>query len=295
MTPGSAKICEDVAPGALEVGGRVVAQERQAGPARRRGVLAPGRRREVALRVEHVVQQRPHVPLVAGRGAVEVVCGSGNLGGRPLAGTLVEIQQVEFHVIAPDESVRRGVPVVPAGYPPPMGLLRAVEATALRASRADGPAARSAAVLSGTTRGGALWIALTAASLPVRSLRRAGRDGLAGWTLASAAAFGMKAVVDRRRPQLAGWGAAPKSSSMPSSHTAGAFAYAVAATTAAPVAGLVAGPIALGVAWSRIASQRHFPTDVAVGAAVGVAAGAAVHFLSTPRECAEPDLGKDGP
>ena len=36
-------------------------------------------------------------------------------------------------------------------------------------------------------------------------------------------------------------------------------------------------PAAGLVAWSRLATTRHFPTDVAVGAAVGLAAGALVH------------------
>ena len=64
---------------------------------------------------------------------------------------------------------------------------------------------------------------------------------------------------------------------MPSSHTAGAFGYATAATLQRPGLGLVAGPLALAVAWSRAATGRHFPTDVAVGAALGVGAGAVVH------------------
>jgi membrane-associated phospholipid phosphatase len=64
---------------------------------------------------------------------------------------------------------------------------------------------------------------------------------------------------------------------MPSSHTAGAVAYAVAATSRTPVVGLVVVPLAVTVGWSRAATGRHFPTDVAVGAAIGVVAGWAVH------------------
>ena len=158
-----------------------------------------------------------------------------------------------------------------------MTLARIVEERLLRAWR---PRHRSlqrvAAVISETSRGGALWFVLSAMFVPRQTLRRGGRDGLAAWALASSLAFAVKAGVNRRRPALPGRGPTPKSSSMPSSHTAGAIVYAVAATAAAPGAGFMVAPAALGVAWSRVASQRHFPSDVAVGAGLGVAAGVAV-------------------
>jgi undecaprenyl-diphosphatase len=69
---------------------------------------------------------------------------------------------------------------------------------------------------------------------------------------------------------------------MPSSHTAGAVAYATAASLQSPPLALVLLPAASAVSWSRTASGRHFPTDVVAGAALGLVAGAAVHRVLAP-------------
>jgi membrane-associated phospholipid phosphatase len=76
---------------------------------------------------------------------------------------------------------------------------------------------------------------------------------------------------------------------MPSSHSAGALAYATAATLALPPAGVVLVPIAVLVAWSRVATARHFPTDLLVGGALGVTTGAAVHVALRPRPARRDD------
>jgi undecaprenyl-diphosphatase len=138
--------------------------------------------------------------------------------------------------------------------------------------------AGAASALSGVVRGGAGWIASSAVlSTAGPQYRRAAVDGLAGWGLAEVSAAGIKKVVGRRRPSLlTPLGGAPSSSSMPSAHTAAGVAYAVAAGASAP---LVAAPLlalAGGVAWSRLSTGRHFPTDVAAAAAVGIVAGGAV-------------------
>jgi hypothetical protein len=65
---------------------------------------------------------------------------------------------------------------------------------------------------------------------------------------------------------------------MPSSHSAGAIAYATAATWQTPALGAVTVPLAALVAWSRAATGRHYPTDIAAGTALGLAAGALVHL-----------------
>lgn len=64
---------------------------------------------------------------------------------------------------------------------------------------------------------------------------------------------------------------------MPSGHTALAFGFAVAAGSEYPPVRLPLALAAAGVAWSRLDSARHFPSDVVVGAAVGAAAGGCVH------------------
>jgi undecaprenyl-diphosphatase len=71
---------------------------------------------------------------------------------------------------------------------------------------------------------------------------------------------------------------------MPSSQTAGAVAYATAAVWRSPVTGLVTMPLAMTVGWSRAATGRHFPTDIAAGAALGFAAGTLVHFALRHRQ-----------
>jgi membrane-associated phospholipid phosphatase len=160
------------------------------------------------------------------------------------------------------------------------GALRGAETVVLRAVRPEAPALRrTAAVLSASASRGRVWAGLAGAMAVHPRLRPAGRDGLLAWAAASGAAFGVKAVAGRRRPRLVrAFGAPTRSSSMPSSHTAGAVAFAGAAALRAPVAGLVAAPLAAGVAWSRAATGRHFPTDVVAGAALGAAAAVAVHL-----------------
>ena len=136
---------------------------------------------------------------------------------------------------------------------------------------------RVASVVSEAARGGALWAVLSGGlALAGGRYRRAAVDGLAGWAAGEVAAAGLKRAVARRRPVLTGRGLAPTTSSMPSSHTAGAVAYAVAAGAAAPV--VVAPLVATAgtVAWSRLAARRHFPTDVGVAVVVGAVVGGVV-------------------
>ena len=63
---------------------------------------------------------------------------------------------------------------------------------------------------------------------------------------------------------------------MPSAHTAAGVAYAVAVGAGAPLVALPVGGLASAVAWSRLSTGRHFPTDVAAAAALGVVIGGAV-------------------
>lgn len=140
--------------------------------------------------------------------------------------------------------------------------------------------------LGKAARGGTLWVA----SAGVLSLcgppgRRAATGGLlASWTASAIANGPAKWFVHRDRPggtSLAGLprrDRAPTTSSFPSSHTASAFGFAVAASAQYPPAAPLLVPAALGVALARVYAVRHYPSDVLAGAALGAAIGAGTAY-----------------
>lgn len=65
----------------------------------------------------------------------------------------------------------------------------------------------------------------------------------------------------------------PRTFSFPSGHAASALAFATGVTSALPVVGPAVLPLAGAVAYSRVHTGVHYPSDVAVGAGVGVASG----------------------
>jgi undecaprenyl-diphosphatase len=159
--------------------------------------------------------------------------------------------------------------------------LRAAENLALeRLGSSHGATSRVAGVISAVTRGGAGWHVTTVALLATapRSAKVAAAAGSAGWAATSLLVAGLKRVAHRRRPVLAAVGPPTRTSSMPSSHTATAFAYGTAAALQHRAAAPLLIPAA-AVAWSRVRSRRHFPTDVIAGAAVGIAVGALTGLL----------------
>ncbi|MBE2253456.1 MAG: phosphatase PAP2 family protein [Myxococcus sp.] len=68
--------------------------------------------------------------------------------------------------------------------------------------------------------------------------------------------------------------------SMPSLHSANAFAVATAVTLTVPRAGWVAFPVALLIGASRVGVGVHWPSDVLAGAVYGAVVGAAIVFGS---------------
>jgi membrane-associated phospholipid phosphatase len=160
--------------------------------------------------------------------------------------------------------------------------VRALETALLTRVRPDDRSGRrAAAAVSEAARQGRLWAGLSILGATDTRTRRAARDGMIGWVATSGVALVVKELTDRRRPPgIGASGSSPRSSSMPSSHTAAAVAYAAAASLATPRAGLVVWPLAGAVGWSRAATGRHFPSDVIAGAGLGAAIGVAVHLAA---------------
>ena len=143
---------------------------------------------------------------------------------------------------------------------------------------------------------GAGWVAgcfWLAARGGVRG-RRAGFAATAGMFAAIGLVQGpLKAVFHRRRPGRLAIvvGVEPVDSSFPSGHTAGSFAAATALATFYPRDRPLLMTAASAVGVSRIYLGHHFPSDVAVGAALGSLIGrAAAQFAKwrQPRPATRP-------
>lgn len=140
--------------------------------------------------------------------------------------------------------------------------------------------------LAELARGGALWLAIAVVlALRPGRLRSAARDGAVAVALASASAHLVSRALPRPRPRAEALPArqalphSPRSPSFPSAHATVASAFITAVTRRSRPAGLAILPVAAAVAYSRVRTRVHWPTDVAAGATQGVLVGAAVHRL----------------
>jgi YegS/Rv2252/BmrU family lipid kinase len=127
-----------------------------------------------------------------------------------------------------------------------------------------------------------LWLAIAAGlGLAGGSRgRRAAIRGLLGIGISSAIVNGpLKYVWRRQRPAADILGvrpsliAMPRSFSFPSGHSASAFAFAAGVAREWPAVGAPVGGAAALVAYSRVHTGVHFPSDVLAGAGIGIAAG----------------------
>jgi membrane-associated phospholipid phosphatase len=107
--------------------------------------------------------------------------------------------------------------------------------------------------------------------------RKAAGMGLASVAVTSAALnAGVKPIVQRRRPDrvaedvpLARHVRMPSSTSFPSGHSAAAFAFATGVAHVLPAAGFPLRGLAALVAYSRVHTGVHYPSDVLAGAMLG--------------------------
>jgi undecaprenyl-diphosphatase len=133
--------------------------------------------------------------------------------------------------------------------------------------------------LSRAADGSKLWIGVAGllAGGGRRSGRRAAANGLASIAMASAVLnLGLKPLRARRRPDPRKHGVPverlvpmPGSTSFPSGHAGSAFAFASGVSRTLPKTGAALHWVAALVAYSRVHTGVHYPTDVVVGALLG--------------------------
>lgn len=136
---------------------------------------------------------------------------------------------------------------------------------------------RTLPTLSDAANNSALWMGYAAvlATTGGRSGRRAATRGLASVAVTSAVvSLGVKMVARRRRPTypvpvVRRLRRVPRSTSFPSGHAASAAAFATGAAIEMPQSAIVLGPLAGAVAFSRIYTGVHYPSDVASGLVIG--------------------------
>ncbi|WP_433410597.1 bifunctional phosphatase PAP2/diacylglycerol kinase family protein [Saccharomonospora azurea] len=155
--------------------------------------------------------------------------------------------------------------------------------------------------LSRSADKGRLWWTI-AAGLATRKgpTRRAALRGLVALAGASAAANLVgKPLLPRRRPaaevvpELRRLHRRPTSSSFPSGHAASAAAFVTAAALESPALGAALAPVGAAVAYSRVHTGVHWPSDIGAGAAIGVLVALATRHwwplhADTPAHTAHP-------
>lgn len=125
-----------------------------------------------------------------------------------------------------------------------------------------------------TARGGALWLPV-AGLLALAGRRRTAQRALTAAAVAMPLGHLVSFVVHRRRPPAADLPARqalpehPDSSSFPSKHAVTAAAFGTATALEDPGAAVFVTPLVLLVAYSRLRTRVHWPTDVLGGLAIG--------------------------
>ncbi len=124
-----------------------------------------------------------------------------------------------------------------------------------------------------------LWLVIAGAASAWggRRGRRAAGRGIVAIVIAAAVANGPAKLLTRRRRPSKRAGPTlirmPRSTSFPSGHSAAGFAFATGACAELPCLAPVLVPLAGAVAYSRVHTGVHYPSDVAAGAAIGIGSG----------------------
>jgi undecaprenyl-diphosphatase len=107
--------------------------------------------------------------------------------------------------------------------------------------------------------------------------RRAAGRGLMAIAIAAVLANGpAKLLARRRRPFSRSHPAlirTPRSTSFPSGHSAAASAFVTGACAELPTLAPALVPLAGAVAYSRVHTGVHYPSDVVVGVGIGIGSG----------------------
>jgi membrane-associated phospholipid phosphatase len=146
----------------------------------------------------------------------------------------------------------------------------------------DGPVRR----LSDAANHSRLWLGLAAAIALFggrRGRRAAGESVISIGVTSAIVNLGIKPLADRRRPERAGPGLfqdrharMPASTSFPSGHAASAFAFAYSIGQYFPLLAVPVRLLAGAVAYSRVHTGVHYPSDVVIGSIVGAGTAAMV-------------------
>lgn len=169
-------------------------------------------------------------------------------------------------------------------------LLRAV------ARQPAGPHDAFFSGLSAAATRGKLWIGIAAvmALVPGRPRRAAAHGLLALGTASALVNLLFKTVLPRARPLPEDLPVfrfvhpQPTSSSLPSGHSASAAAFALGVCTVSPVLGAAFVPVAAAVAYSRVHTGAHWPSDVLFGSAIGAGAALLTRHWWPERQPAPP-------
>lgn len=147
-----------------------------------------------------------------------------------------------------------------------------------------------------------LWMGIGAGmALGGRRARRAAVRGLLSVAGASAVSNAvLKPLLPRRRPPAGTTEfamrrglPAPRSSSFPSGHSASAAAFATGVALEYPAAGAALVPLAAAVAYSRVHTGVHWPSDIVVGLGVGTAVALSTRRWWAVRDEEPATLGPD--